>query len=691
MDENKGRILVVEDDKVDQMAFERFVRKGHFSYDYEMVGSVREASEIFKSEKFDAVVIDYLLKDGTAFDLFEEAGNVPIIVVTSIGDVEIAIRAMKEGAYDYLIKDSEGSYFKTLPITVENAITRKRVEEELKEYRENLEKLVDERMAELQKEMNERRLTEAALRESETKYRLLAENVTDCIWTMDTNLQFTYVSPSIKRLLDYTPTEMSALSIGEFLSTDSAKHALKSFQDQIAEGSKLSGSFDLFRTRTLELEYLRKDGSTAYAEVNTSLLRDHEGKPIGILGVTRDITERKQADEEKQKLQEQLLQAQKMESVGRLAGGVAHDFNNLLTAILGYGELALMDFPEDHPAVEKMEIICSAGEKAAVLTRQLLAFSRKQVLEIKVVNLNAIVDNMAKILARVIGADVFLKFNMKPQLPNVMADPGQLEQVLMNLAVNARDAMPCGGTLTIETSVEEFDNQHAQSHGGIKPGVYVVLTVTDTGDGMSNEVRERIFEPFFTTKELGEGTGLGLATVYGIIKQHKGGIWVYSEPGKGTIFKICLPAVEAEATKPERKASVVNAHGTETVLVVDDDTGIRKLIVDVLQPLGYRTLEASCGEEALQVSATMEEPVDLLLVDMVMPGMNGLELAETLESDRPGIKVVFMSGYADSVIADRVTSGHEKNFLQKPLTPGTLVTKLREVLDGNRRRGNHEI
>ncbi len=679
MDKNKGKILVIEDDKVDQMAFERFVRKGHFPYDYEMVGSVMEASEILKSERFDAVVIDYLLKDGNAFDLFDKAGDIPIIVVTNIGDVEVAIRAMKEGAYDYLIKDSEGSYLKTLPITVKNAITRKRVEEELKEYREKLEKLVDDRMAELQKEMNERRLTEAALRESEAKYRLLAENVTDCIWTIDLNLQFTYVSPSIKRLLGYTPTEMSVLDVSEFLSADSAKIALNSFREQIAEDSKLS---DSFRTRTLELEYLRKDGSTAHAEVNTSLLRDHKGMPIGILGVTREITERKQAEEEKQKLQEQLLQAQKMESVGRLAGGVAHDFNNLLTAILGYGELVLMDLPEDHPAIEKMEIICSAGEKAAVLTRQLLAFSRKQVLEINVVNLNSVVNNMEKILARVIGTDVFLKFKMKPQLPNVLADPGQLEQVLMNLAVNARDAMPCGGTLTIETSVEELDKQHAQRHGGITSGVYVVLSVTDTGDGMSYEIRERIFEPFFTTKELGEGTGLGLATVYGIIKQHKGGIWVYSEPGKGTTFKIYLSIVDDKETKTDKKVSVVNAHGIETVLVVDDEPGIRRLIIDVLQPLGYRTLEASCGEEALQVSATTEDSVDLLLVDMVMPGMNGLELAETLEADWPEIKVIFMSGYADSVIADRAkSSGHEKNFLQKPLTPGTLTNKLREVLD----------
>ncbi len=681
MSESKGIILVVEDDKVDQMAFERFVRKGHFPYDYEMVDSISEASELFNSKKIDAVVVDYFLQDGTAFDLFEVAENVPIIVVTSIGDVEIAIRAMKEGAYDYLIKDSEGSYLKTLPITVENAITRKRVEEELKEYRENLEKLIDERMAELQKEMNERKLTEAALRESESKYRLLAENVTDCIWTMDTNLQFTYVSPSIKRLLGYTPAEMSALSISDFLSADSAKAALNSFQEQIEEGTKSSASFDSFKTRTLELEYIRKDASIAYAEVNTSLLCDHAGKPTGILGVTRDITERKQADQEKQRLQEQLLQAQKMESVGRLAGGVAHDFNNLLTAILGYGELALMEFPEGHPAVEKMEIICSAGEKAAVLTRQLLAFSRKQVLEIRVINFNGIVDNMAKILARVIGADIFLKFNMAPELPNVMADPGQLEQVLMNLAVNARDAMPCGGTLTIETTVEEFDNEYARSLGGIKPGVYVVLTVTDTGEGMSYEVRKRIFEPFFTTKELGEGTGLGLATVYGIVKQHKGSISVYSEPGQGTIFKVCLPAVEAEETKTDRNMSVDSINGTETVLLVDDDTGIRKLIIDVLQPLGYRTLEASCGEEALQVSAATEDPIDLLLVDMVMPGMNGLELAETIESHRPEIKVIFMSGYADSVIADRAASRSEKHFLQKPLTPGSLTAKLREVLD----------
>ncbi len=391
--------------------------------------------------------------------------------------------------------------------------------------------------------------------------------------------------------------------------------------------------------------------------------------------------EREKAEEEKKDLQSQLLQSQKLESVGMLTGGIAHDFNNILTTILGYSELALAKLPKTDPLREYLKIIWESGEKAAVLTRQLLAFSRKQVLEMKVVNLNTVIENTGKMLGRVIGEDVVLELNIQSPVRDIKADPGQIEQVLMNLAVNARDAMPCGGRLTIETADEELDEEYAGIHEGVTPGSYVVLSIKDTGEGMTREVQERLFEPFFTTKGIGKGTGLGLATVYGIVKQHNGHIWVYSEPGKGSIFKVYFPVTDeaAEAVFPAEIAAV--PQGTETVLVVEDEASIRKLIVETLRPLGYNVLDASCGEEALQISDTTEGAIDLLLTDVIMPGMSGKELSAVVKEKRPGIKVLYMSGYTDESIAQRGILDPGITFIQKPLTPGKLAKKLREVLD----------
>ncbi len=401
-----------------------------------------------------------------------------------------------------------------------------------------------------------------------------------------------------------------------------------------------------------------------------------------VANVLAESIERKRAEEEKQKLQAQLLQSQKIESIGRLAGGVAHDFNNLLSAILGYSEMALEEIPEDHPVREHIRIIKEASEKAAAITLQLMAFSRKQVLKMKVVNLNTIVKNMDKMLALIVGEDVLLELNTNTPVRNMMADLGQIEQIIMNLAVNARDAMPCGGRLIIETADADLDEEYAKTHEGARPGSYVMLSITDTGEGMSREVQERIFEPFFTTKEMGKGTGLGLSTVYGIVKQHNGYIWLYSEHDKGTTFKIYLPVAEGEVEKTDEKEHITAVRGTETVLVVDDTPSLCKLIVDILQPLGYQILEASCGEEALQVSNTFEGEIDILLTDVIMPGMNGQELADLLKTKRPVTKVIFMSGYTNNAIADHDILKPGVAFIQKPITRGKLTNKLREVLDG---------
>ena len=438
----------------------------------------------------------------------------------------------------------------------------------------------------------------------------------------------------------------------------------------------LFATLETGRTHVFEHVHYKKDGSPTYQEVGTAPIRDTDGAIVQVLHVARDISARK-------KLEEQLLEAQKMEAIGRLSGGVAHDFNNLLTSIIGYSELALLNLPADAPLREHFDIIYSAGSKAAALTRQLLAFGRKQLMEVKVVNLNTIVENSAKLLRSMIGEDLELIIHTRSSLNNMMADAAQIEQILMNLVVNAKDAMPHGGTLTIETAGRELDEGYAAVHAGIVPGRYVELIVSDTGCGMTTDVQEQIFEPFYTTKTTGKGTGLGLATVYGIVKQHKGNIYVYSEPGKGTTFKIYLPSVNKtvdETVSPPVRPSF--HQGTETILVVDDDAGIRRLVTATLMPLGYTVIEAGSGEEALQIAATEPGLIDLLLTDVIMPGISGRLLAERLTPTHPEMQVVYMSGYTDSTIADKGILLPGINFINKPLVPTALANRLRTILDG---------
>jgi signal transduction histidine kinase len=383
-------------------------------------------------------------------------------------------------------------------------------------------------------------------------------------------------------------------------------------------------------------------------------------------------------------LEVQLRQTQKMEAVGSLAGGVAHDFNNILTTILGYSELIIQQLPTTNRVRNMVEAIYQAGKKAAGLTRQLLAFSRKQVMEMKMANLNTIVEDMGKMLSRLIGEDIEMELITAQSLGNIMADVGQIEQILMNLVVNARDAMPCGGRLTIETGEVYLDEQYAQAHNGLRPGHYALLTVTDTGEGMTAEVRDRVFEPFFTTKEKDKGTGLGLSTVYGIVKQHNGHITISSQPEMGTTFKIYFPIIMSGSVdgRPGKQTTTM-ARGTESILVVDDDPSIRRLIFDTLEPLGYKLMEASCGKEAYEHFKTTPEKIDLVLSDVIMPGMNGRELVKLLKQERPEIKTVLMSGYTDNIIAKHGVLDQGIVFINKPLLPLSLANTIRSTLDGS--------
>jgi signal transduction histidine kinase len=382
-------------------------------------------------------------------------------------------------------------------------------------------------------------------------------------------------------------------------------------------------------------------------------------------------------------LEAQLRQTQKMEAVGSLAGGVAHDFNNILTTILGYSELIIQQLPATNRIRNMVEAIYQAGKRATGLTRQLLAFSRKQVMEMKIANLNTIVEDMGKMLGRLIGEDIVMELVTTRSIGNIMADIGQIEQILMNLVVNARDAMPCGGRLIIETDEVSLDEQYVQTHDGLRPGPYALLTVTDTGEGMTGEVRDRVFEPFFTTKEKDRGTGLGLSTVYGIVKQHNGHISIYSQPKKGTTFRIYFPIIKSGPVEERSfKQTTTMARGTETILVVDDEPSIRGLIFDTMEPLGYKLLEASCGQEAIELFKTTSDKIDLVLSDVIMPGMNGRELIEILRQQRPEIKSVLMSGYSDNIIAKHGVLDPGIVFINKPLLPLSLANTIRAVLDG---------
>jgi len=426
----------------------------------------------------------------------------------------------------------------------------------------------------------------------------------------------------------------------------------------------------------IEHRIVRPDGSVRFVDEEAEVVCDAAGQAVQMVGTVQDMTERRQ-------LEGQFRQAQKMEAVGRLAGGIAHDFNNLLTVIAGYSDMMLSRLAADDPLRAHVSEIRSAGDRAASLTRQLLAFSRQQVLAPQVLDLNAVVANMDKMLRRLIGEHIDLVTVCEKPLWRVKADPGQLEQVIMNLAVNARDAMPKGGKLTLETANVELSGAYARAHVAVKPGRYVMLAVSDTGCGMDAETQSHLFEPFFTTKERGKGTGLGLSTVYGIVKQSGGNVWVYSEPGRGTTFKVYLPLVDEplEDLRPV-EARAVPVRGTETVLVVEDEVSVRSLVRGVLESHGYRVLEACHGADALAISDQHGGPIHLLLTDVVMPEMSGRDLASRVVPRRPGIRVLYMSGYTDDAIVHNGVLDAGTAFLQKPFTPDALAHKVREVLDG---------
>ena len=512
----------------------------------------------------------------------------------------------------------------------------------------------------------ERTLATAALKCSEQNYRTMFEDAIIGIFQSTPAGKFLNVNPAMARMYGYgSPAEMmeSISDIGSQLYVEPERR--QEFKRWMEE----HGSVQVF-----ECQMYRKDGGKMWISINARTVLQN-GAVVRFDGTFEDVTERKS-------LEAQLRQAQKMEAVGRLAGGVAHDFNNAIGVIVGYSALLKDRLVSDATSHRYADEVGKAGNRAASLTRQLLAFSRKQVIQPVVLNLNSVVDETEKMLRRLIGEDIDMTIIHDPKLGCVRADPGQIDQILMNLVVNARDAMPQGGKLVIETANADLDETNLSQHDFAKPGPYVMLSVSDTGCGMSKETQTHIFEPFFTTKGPGKGTGLGLSTVYGIVKQSEGYVWVYSEVGKGARFKVYLPRVAAAAQRFESASDVSLPGGSETILLVEDDESMRRLTRSCLEKRGYTVLDVPNGEVAIRTVSEHRDPIHLLLTDVVMPGINGRQLSESLAIARPEMRILYISGYTADIIAERGILEPQLVLLEKPFTQQALLQKVRKVLDG---------
>ncbi len=501
------------------------------------------------------------------------------------------------------------------------------------------------------------------LAEKEHLVTLAVEETGEGVMIAGRNGEIEYVNPAVERITGYSRDELIGSSLASQIATAEPGGGI---MRDVLGGNPWSGA----------VKNKRKDGEEYQEYMAVGPIKDEKGDVLKIVAIRRDITKER-------RLEEQLAQSQKMELVGRLAGGVAHDFNNYMTAVIGYGGIALKLLKSDDPAKRHIETVMNAAKMATNLTKQLLAFSRKQIIQPEVVNLNAVVSEMGKMLGRLIGENVELEIAPAGGLWNVKVDVGQIEQALMNLVINARDAMPEGGKLTIETANAMFDEEYAKGHIDTAPGEHVMISVSDTGHGMTDDVKSHIFEPFFTTKEKGKGTGLGLAMVHGIITQNNGHIYVYSEPGRGTSFKIYLPRIRAEAAPKKKEVEALDKlHGSETILVVEDQDVVRQLAADILSGLGYTVMEAKEGLDALELCRKYHGRIHLLLTDVIMPKMGGPELVEKIKEMHPAIKVLYMSGYTDNTIAHHGILDEGVHLIHKPFTESGLAEEVRRALDG---------
>src|SRR5438445_1650270 len=682
------RVLIAEDSEDDARLLLRELQRAGFDPAYERVDSPTSMQAALDRQAWDLVIGDYSMPafSGPAALALLRARDLdtPFIFVSGTIGEDVAVEAMKAGAQDFLTK---GNLRRLIP-----AIERELRDAEVRRERRRAQTALLERarLAELTSDVGIALTQSGGLR---AMLQLCAEALVRHldvafarIWTLDEASGILELQASAG-MYTHIDGAHSRVPLGQYKIGAIARERRPQLTNQVVGDPQVH-----------DQEWARREGLVAFAGYPLvvhervlgvmAMFARHvlsEFVPKALASVASAVAvgiERKRAEEALRQSEERLRQVQKMEAVGRLAGGVAHDFNNLLTVITSYSDLVLEDLAPDDPKRDDVAQIRKAAEGAAALTRQLLAFSRQQVLEPKVLDLKATVAGTEKLLKRLIGEDVQLTTSVAPDLGAVKADPGQLEQIIINLAVNARDAMPTGGRLTIEAANAEMDEVYVRSHAPARPGRYVMLAMSDTGIGMDEQTKARIFEPFFTTKESGKGTGLGLATGYGIVKQAGGFIWVYSEPGRGTSFKVYLPRVDEAADPPvARPAMAEPRRGAETVLVVEDAAAVRMVTRQVLERYGYTVLEAPNGETALRLAAKHHGPIQLLLTDVVMPGLSGRQLAEQLSRLRPVMKVLYVSGYADNAIVHHGILDSGVAYLQKPFTPESLARRARDVLD----------
>ncbi|MFZ2641898.1 MAG: response regulator [Verrucomicrobiia bacterium] len=617
-------------------------------YAVDWASSYDAALGVLEADQHAIWLVDYRLGVHDGLELMREAINrgnkAPMVLMTGQGDHEIDMAAMKIGASDYLPKDHIDA--RTLERCIRYALERSRTQE--------------------------------SLQVSEMRFRSAFYGAVPGMALTSADGRFLRVNRSLCDMFGYSVAELLGMSFPTIVHPDDLQSSQRLLETLVAGGQPAQ----------MEKRFVHKRGGTVWTYWSVSLLRDQHGGPLYFLSQILDISERKRTEDALRQSEELLHKAQKMEAVGRLAGGVAHDFNNILTVIGGYATM-LSQKLEGNPTLRReVDEIQSSAERAATLTRQLLALSRKQLLDPKVINLNKVVAGIEKMLRRLIGEDIELRIQLDEKIGLVKVDPGQIEQVIMNLAINARDAMPSGGKLTIETASMVQDRPSQLSEGGIPSGHYTALIVTDTGIGMSEEVRSHIFEPFFTTKDHNKGTGLGLATCHGIIKQSGGYIHVYTEPGHGTAFKVYLPAVSgtADDDRPPAKADIVQT-GSETVLLVEDEDRVREFAVRLLRDAGYAVLEARNGTDALRVlHEQVSRTIDIMVTDVIMPQMGGKELADQLKQLRPGTRILFVSGYTGDALDNSGVLQTGAAFLEKPFSAARLTQKIREVLGNSSAR-----
>jgi two-component system cell cycle sensor histidine kinase/response regulator CckA len=665
--EHPARVLIIDDEESNRELLSAML--GPEGYHVESASSGEAAFAMMAEHAPDIVLLDIMMPGMNGYEVTARikadtaTRSVPVILVTALNDREARMHGLEAGAEDFLSRPVDHA---ELRVRVRNMLRLKSYADYYSKYNELLEREVVSRTAELVERSLTLEQNATALSESNalTDYALGAANMG--VWTLDLSSGWLTWSKTLAAVFGLTH-EQAPTSSDAFLALvhkDDRRKVQESIAQLVEDGTDHNDEFRI----------VWPDGTIYWAAGQGRLIRDSNGKPAKLIGICANISDRKL-------LESQFRQAQKMEAVGQLAGGIAHDFNNLLTAILGYSNFVMDTLEADDARRSDMEEVVRAGQRAADLTRQLLAFSRKQILQPTAVNLNTLVGGMQQMLARLIGEHVELVPLLAPDLQTIRADTGQLEQVLMNLVVNARDAMPNGGRLVVETANVDLD-QSFMKDVVIHAGPYVMLAVSDNGVGMSEATKHQLFEPFFTTKETGKGTGLGLATVYGIVRQSGGYIWVYSEPGEGATFKVYLPRDVTEDAVPANLVPVQKAAGgSETILLVEDNPSVRFLTRRILETAGYNVLECANPEESLEMLEKDSGLVSILVTDVIMPGLSGPKLFATLATSRPSLRVLYVSGYTGDTIVQQGELEPGFSFLQKPFTADALTRRVRALLD----------